>query len=183
MTINDKIWWTRKAKIEQETRLLRYEFHSQALLIWYSFFTVTISILQIPKNDIPFHPSTLVVFSVLTLVMSAIVSAQKFHSRSEKVKTCYEKLNTIMLLSKEDKSKEYEDALNLCENHIKADHHISKVNVYFSTKKSKRDELYPPLTLKDFYETFISKCKYYLTIIILYTLPFSSSSVMSFYIK
>lgn len=38
MTINDKIWWTRKAKIEQETRLLRYEFHSQALLIWYSFF-------------------------------------------------------------------------------------------------------------------------------------------------
>ena len=91
MTINDKIWWTRKAKIEQETRLLRYEFHSQALLIWYSFFTVTISILQIPKNDIPFHPSTLVVFSVLTLVMSAIVSAQKFHSRSEKVKTCYEK--------------------------------------------------------------------------------------------
>ena len=88
-----------------------------------------------------------------------------------------------MLLSTEDKAKEYEDALNLCENHIKADHHISKVNVYFSTKKSKRDELDPPLTLKDFYETFISKCKYYLTIIILYTLPFSSSSVMSFYIK
>ena len=33
------------------------------------------------------------------------------------------------LFSIGEKAKEYEDAINLCENHIKADNHISKVNV------------------------------------------------------
>lgn len=88
MNLSDKIWWTRKSKIEQETRLLKYEFHSQLLLIWFSFFTVAISILQLNQNNlVPFHPSSLLIFSVLTLVMSCIVSAQKFSSRAEKVKS------------------------------------------------------------------------------------------------
>ncbi|MCJ8511291.1 SLATT domain-containing protein [Acinetobacter lwoffii] len=183
MSIKDKIWWTRKAKIEQEIRLLRYEFHSQVLLIWYSFFTVAISILQSQSKNMPFESSTLLVFSVLTLVMSGIVSAQKFHSRSEKVKKCYEQLNTLILSNPEDIVEKYEYILSGCENHIKSDHHISKLNVYFSTMKSKRNEISPPLTFKDFFEAWLSKIKYYLTIAMLYTLPFTSSYLMSEYIK
>lgn len=182
MTIEDKIWWTRKAKIEQETRLLRYEFHSQALLIWYSFFTVAISILQSQSKNIPLESSTLLVFSVLTLVMSGIVSAQKFHSRSEKVKKCYEKLNTLCLTQPQNIIEEYEYILNACENHIKSDHHISRVNVYFSTQKGKRKDIIPPLIFKDFFEASASKLKYYLTILMLYTLPFTSSYLMYKYI-
>lgn len=183
MNIDDNIWWTRKAKIEQESRLLRYEFHSQVLLIWYSFFTVAISILQLTENNIPLAPSTLVVFSVLTLVMSGVVSAQKFHSRSEKVKSCYEQLNSLKFSTEPDKAKKYENILRSCENHTKSDHHKSKVNVYFSTHKDRRDTLVPPITGKDFLETSIYLLKYYLTVIILYTLPFSSSLAMSYFIK
>lgn len=185
MNISDKIWWTRKSKIEQETRLLRFEFHSQLLLIWYSFFAVAISILQLNQNNhVPFHPSSLLIFSVLTLVMSCIVSAQKFASRAEKVKLCYEKLNTLYTRSKngEDIKDEYELVLNDCENHSQKDHFISRVNIYFSTPKFKRKtEITPPLVLKDFYECFIYKCKYYFFILVLYTLPFTSAALLTKY--
>lgn len=184
MDIKDKIWWTRKAKIEQESRLLRYEFHSQALLIWYSFFTVAISILQLSNTDIPLATSTLVIFSVLTLVMSGIVSAQKFHSRSEKVKSCYEQLNTLMFKNDENNALQYETILKSCENHTSTDHHISKVKAYWQTQKKERNEkIKPPLTLNNFIEAFISKLKYYLTIIFLYTLPFSSALTMRHFIE
>ncbi|NUG65772.1 SLATT domain-containing protein [Acinetobacter bereziniae] len=185
MNLSDKIWWTRKSKIEQETRLLKYEFHSQLLLIWFSFFTVAISILQLNQNNlVPFHPSSLLIFSVLTLVMSCIVSAQKFSSRAEKVKSCYEKLNTLYIRAKngEDINQEYEYTLNECENHSQNDHFISRVNIYFLTPKSKRKiDIEPPLVFKDFFECLIYKIKYYFFILILYSLSFTSAAILTKY--
>jgi hypothetical protein len=36
----DKIWWTKKSKIEAEKRLLANAFQAQILLLWYSFVSV-----------------------------------------------------------------------------------------------------------------------------------------------
>lgn len=51
MSKADNVWWTRKAKIENEARLLKYDFHGQILLLWYSFFSVAMSILTLNESS------------------------------------------------------------------------------------------------------------------------------------
>ncbi len=50
MAFSDNIWWTKKARIEAEKRLLMYSFQSQVLLLWYSFSGVAASIYHLKKQ-------------------------------------------------------------------------------------------------------------------------------------
>ncbi|MBI1889282.1 MAG: hypothetical protein HYS18_01405 [Burkholderiales bacterium] len=42
--LEDKLWFTRKARIYAEKRLLDFEFHAQLLLIVYSIYIVALSV-------------------------------------------------------------------------------------------------------------------------------------------
>lgn len=186
----DQIWWTRKAKIENESRLLRYEFHSQILLLWYSFCSVAISILTITNSSFlqknlhtqNIDPKLLIVFSVLSLFMSTFVISQNFKERSAKVKNCYEKLKELHeslnnpQISVNDKieiSKKYQSLLDNCENHLDKDYVAAKVNLYLSTPSNGRSNISPHPTKYDYFKFAKAQLSYYIVLIVLYLFPLS----------
>ena len=136
MALSDDIWWTRKARIQAEKRLLSYAFQSQLILLWYSFFGVAVSIYYLKfSNDHDLAGVTWVIYSVLSLCISGFLTGLSFKERASLIKECYETLKGILqqakLIEKEgnnqssDKMREvhveYSRVLSLCENHTDID--------------------------------------------------------------
>lgn len=174
-----KIWWTRKAKIHHESRLLKLERHSQLLLIWYSFFTLCASILsssastrKIVGMESSFDPNLLTAFSILTLIMSCFVSSLNFKERAIKIKNCYEELASLS--TSETDAKKYSEILGRCENHTEMDFLYAKFNTYYSIDPVNRknpEYIDKTITKYEYIKIIINFCSYYLTIISLYLLP------------
>jgi hypothetical protein len=138
MALDDSIWWTRKARIQTEKRLLSNAFQSQLILLWYSFFGVFVSVYYLKFNTTSEYAGVAwVIFSVLILVVSGFISGQGFKERAGLIKECYEILNGIYQKSKkqtptknlEDK---YEQVLSVCENHTDRDFHVAMCLEYLS---------------------------------------------------
>ncbi len=135
MAFADNVWWTRKARIQTEKRLLSNTFHSEILLVWYSFFGVGVSIyyLSLDSNA----PSqelvgvTWIVYSVLILCLSGFIKGQSFKERASLVKECYETLRCLYQRAKFDESDiaklstEYDQILGVCENHTDTDYYLA----------------------------------------------------------
>tara|TARA_Y100001933_G_scaffold226684_1_gene240843 strand:+ start:329 stop:1006 length:678 start_codon:yes stop_codon:yes gene_type:complete len=98
MTLSDNIWWTRKARIQTEKRLLSNSFQAQILLLWYSFFSVFAAIyyLQVERPDALVNVGW-IAFSILTLTVSGFINGLSFKERAALVKECYETLNGIYI--------------------------------------------------------------------------------------
>lgn len=136
MAFSDNIWWTRKARIQTEKRLLSNAFQSQLVLLWYSFAGVSASIYYLKfANDSDLAGVTWVIYSVLSLTVSGFIAGLSFKARAALIKECYETLKVLNhkvdLLEKQDKEnssgmteyqQEYNDVLGLCENHTDMDH-------------------------------------------------------------
>lgn len=178
MSFESNIWWTKKAKIHHESRLLKLEHHSQLLLIWYSFFTLCASILSSSEStrtivgmNTSFDPNLLTAFSILTLVMSCFVSSLNFKERVIKIKSCYEEL-ACLSTSEDDCKKRYLKILGQCENHTEMDFLYAKFNEYYSIDPDKRKELLDKtITRYEYIKITINFISYYLTILFLYFLP------------
>jgi hypothetical protein len=134
MAFKDNIWWTRKARIQAERRLLSNAFQSQLLMLWYSFWGVAVSIYYLKIDNSNTHNNlpgiSWVVYSVLTLCMSGFITGLSFKERAGLIKECYEALNTFYQKATEDGdigalSKEYEQILGLCENHTDYDYYLA----------------------------------------------------------
>lgn len=135
MKLSDNVWWTRKARIQAEKRLLANSFQSQLLLLWYSFFGVAASIyyLQIDNSNLDKNLSGVswVVYSVLVLCMSGFISGLSFKERAGLIKESYEALQVIyQRLIKNSENidvivKDYEQILGLCENHKDLDYYLA----------------------------------------------------------
>lgn len=144
VALADNIWWTRKARIQTEKRLLSNAFHSQVILLWYSFFSVAVSVyyLKNPQNGI--EAISWVVYSVLVLCISGFINGLSFKERANLIKECYESLNSIMhQASKEgadftDLSIIYESKLNACENHTDKDFAIALCQEYWASTSTVR---------------------------------------------
>ncbi|KLN98053.1 SLATT domain-containing protein [Moellerella wisconsensis] len=144
MALADNIWWTRKARIQTEKRLLSNAFHSQVILLWYSFFSVAVSVyyLNNPQNGI--EAISWVVYSVLVLCISGFINGLSFKERANLIKECYESLNSIMhQASKQNSdldtlSTAYESKLNACENHTDKDFAIALCQEYWASTSSVR---------------------------------------------
>ena len=98
MAFSDNVWWTRKARIQLEKRLLSYFFHSQLLLFWYSLVGVVASIYYVkfqPNSEVA--GVSWIIYSVMLLCISIFIGSSSFKSRADKVKKCYETLNTLIL--------------------------------------------------------------------------------------
>lgn len=131
MSLENNIWWTRKARIQSEKRLLSAAFHAQLILFWYSFLTVSAAILHLyiaPDSEL--SQTIWLIFSILVLAMSGFLNGFSFKERALLFKENYEFLNLLYQTLKNDSSNpsvfkdvstEYKRALNLSENHTDQD--------------------------------------------------------------
>lgn len=132
MALSDNIWWTRKARIQTEKRLLSNAFQSQLLLLWYSFFGVLASIYYLKFYE-AVHTDladvSWVSYSVLVLVMSGFITGLSFKERASLVKECYETLQQLYQEAKQSNGQtqaiveKYQEVLGLCENHTEIDYY------------------------------------------------------------
>ncbi|MBB3061420.1 SLATT domain-containing protein [Microbulbifer rhizosphaerae] len=139
MTIADSIWWTRKARIQTEKRLISNARHAQLLLLWYSFVSVSASVYYLKFNSQSEYASVAwVIFSVLVLCVSGFINGLSYKERAAVVKDSYESLNSLYRKAKKENSdpneinKEYEQILNLCENHADIDYQKALCDTYLS---------------------------------------------------
>ncbi|MEN4644680.1 SLATT domain-containing protein [Pantoea agglomerans] len=138
-TFSDKIWWTRKAKIKAERRLLNLDFYTQFLLLWYSSFLVCYSIYSLVKPPVNDNESVIMVaLSVLILVLTLFTNNMNFKGRAMLLKHCYERLGLIHTASLNatslaDLDKEYQSVLATSENHLDKDFIKAMVDEYANT--------------------------------------------------
>lgn len=139
MATADNIWWTRKARIQTEKRLLSNAHHAQLLLLWYSFVSVAGSIYYLQFNSqSEYSGIAWVMFSVLVLCISGFINGLSYKERAAVVKESYESLNGLYRKAKlasadeESIADEYQQILNLCENHADIDYQISLCYTYLS---------------------------------------------------
>jgi len=140
MAFSDKVWWTRKARIQTEKRLLANAFQSQVLLLWYSFAGVAASIyyLEFAQRTTNSNLAGIswVVYSVLVLCLSGFINGLSFKERAGLIKECYETLNGLYHQAKDDNAdvialaKEYGQILGVCENHNDDDYYRALCEAY-----------------------------------------------------
>ncbi|MDE1485846.1 SLATT domain-containing protein [Xenorhabdus bovienii] len=138
-TFSDKVWWTRKAKIKAERRLLNLDYYSQFLLLWHSSFLVCYSIYSLVKPPANDNESVIMVaLSVLILVLTLFINNMNFKGRAMLIKQCYEKLSVIHTSSLTSTTfteldKEYQSILTVSENHLERDFIKAIVDEDFNT--------------------------------------------------
>jgi hypothetical protein len=146
MALADNIWWTRRARIKTEKRLLSNAFQSQVLLLWYSFFGVAVSIyyLKCPQIDSNGLANiSWVVYSVLILCISGFINGFSFKERAGLIKECYETLNGLYHCTKKDSpnidalTKDYNQVLGVCENHTNDDYYRALCEEYITHQDPK----------------------------------------------
>lgn len=139
MAIADNIWWTRKARIQTEKRLLSNARHAQLLLLWYSFVSVGASVYYLQFNSQSEYSNvSWVIFSVLVLCVSGFINGLSYKERAAIVKDSYESLNGLYRKAKYENAdielinNQYEQVLSLCENHADIDYQVALCETYLS---------------------------------------------------
>ncbi len=149
MEFSDSVWWTRKARIQAEKRLLSNAFQSQVLLLWYSFAGVASAVYYLKEGMAIDNPEITgiawVVFSVLVLCISGFINGLSFKERAGLIKECYETLNGLYQKSRSQNSDvsklgaEYDQILGVCENHTDRDYYMA-LCIEHLTKPGKGDK-------------------------------------------
>ena len=149
MEFSDSVWWTRKARIQAEKRLLSNAFQSQVLLLWYSFSGVASAVYYLKEGMAIDNPEITgiawVVFSVLVLCISGFINGLSFKERAGLIKECYETLNGLYQKSRSQNSDvsklgaEYDQILGVCENHSDRDYYMA-LCIEHLTKPGKGDK-------------------------------------------
>ncbi|MDO3382466.1 SLATT domain-containing protein [Gilvimarinus algae] len=148
MELSDKIWWTRKSKIQTEKRLLSNSLQSQFLLLWYSFLSVSASVYNLKFPAAESMQIVWIATSIWVLVISGYITGLSFKERASLIKESYQALQKLYELSKLPSSdqvellEEYEKTLNLCENHKEIDYYTALCQEYLlASKGSKNDDI------------------------------------------
>ena len=143
----DKIWITRRARIQTEKRLLSNAFHSQLLLLWYSFFGVAVAVYFLANSPDQSQNVIWVVFSVLVLLMSGYLQGFSYKKRAAEVKLCYENLDKLYMKAENQQAvekplyDEYKVILDSCENHSIGDFYEAICVEYLNSPDSVRKNL------------------------------------------
>lgn len=98
-SLAERVWFTRKAWIEAEKRLLSDEYHTQLLLVAYSAYTTCISVVLLafdpPAGDKKLVDTSMVVLAVALLVLSFYLNSKSFKDRASRFKAGYLELHDI----------------------------------------------------------------------------------------
>lgn len=129
MALNDRIWWTYKARIRTEKRLLSNAFHAQLLLFLYSFFSVYASVYYLIYPQDKYAQFIWCIYAILLFGLSCLNLSLNYKERAALVKQCYLELgalyNNSKGLSDEELSEKYSQILALCENHSDFDFNLA----------------------------------------------------------
>jgi len=189
MDLANKIWWTSKARIQAEKRLLSNASQSQFLLFWYSFVSVSASIYYLKFNaGSEYSGISWVVLSVLVLCLSVFINGLSYKERASQIKECYEKLGALYLESKENVNlaslnNRYEEILNLSENHTERDDRMALCYLYLSHNDPTNTETglsrHPTKYVWFIFATTL--IQRFIFIFILYLFPIASFFLMEFF--
>lgn len=153
--LSDKIWVTRKTRIYTEQRLQEVANITQALMVAYSLALVSVSIYNLQNNN-PTLNTISAFASIVVLVLSVHLTAQKYAERSITMRNCYVKLDELYSKAKrseankdenilENLESEYTSLLINIENHSEYDH----LCLRYSLKDNTNTTL-PPFTRADY---------------------------------
>ena len=126
--MKDKVWFTYKARIRAAHRLSKNDFHSQALLVWYAFFSAALAIVTVRYPKLLGSDTDVIaaVLSVGLLVVSMFVTSQDFRGRSIAMRSNY--LAMEALYNEMDQATpassdiaKYSELLAAVENHTEMD--------------------------------------------------------------
>jgi len=189
MAFSDNIWWTYKARIEAEKRLLSNALQSQILLLWYSFSGAAVSIYYLNSNNDTSATGlagiTWIVYSVLVLCMSGFISGLTFNKRAGLIKECYETLYSFYHKSKakgadvDQLTAEYNQIIRLCENHTDKDYYLALCIIHVTqsgktdVKTGLKEGLDRRPTWYHWCSVVIWTVKHYMMLFVLYSLPIS----------
>lgn len=96
-TLRDKIWFTRKAWINAESRLLSNELHTQFLMVVYSVYSVCLSVVLLKFKLITDDAFNIfsINLSVVLLGLALYLNTRTFKDRAQQFKNGYIKLQDI----------------------------------------------------------------------------------------
>lgn len=127
-SLGNKIWFTSRTRIQTERRLRSGGWHSQFILLWYSFFGVAVAVYSSStSSETQLDSVTWVIYSILILVLSGFLQGSRFGERAAAIKQCYENLQKLLTTLEQNDIDErtarekYFEILDSCENHIGAD--------------------------------------------------------------
>lgn len=173
MKLSDKIWVTRKTRINSEKRLKSYALLSDISIIFYSLLIVFLSISGYIKPNDKINYLT-ICSSVSLLVISVFISSTKFTERANAMRNCYIRLHELyykVIESEKHNDSEklfdyqsyYNDMLLNIENHSDYDF----LYLRFDLRK-KNDTTLDPFTLSDWIvfilQTFLKYMVFFITI-------------------
>lgn len=129
--LSDQIWFTRKCRIRASERLLSNYFHSNLILVWYSFLTFSFSIYLIKEPDF-FNDNTDIVMVLTTgtvFTLSLFIPQLNLKTRYEDLKKNYIAMHGLsfelsLCYSKNsffEIQKYYQELLDSVENHTSFD--------------------------------------------------------------
>lgn len=96
---DEKVWFTRKAWINAEERLLRNDHHTQLLMVVYAAYTTCASVVllkyQPAEADKDLIDTGLAVLSIILLALSLYLNSKSFKDRAVRFKQGYHELQNI----------------------------------------------------------------------------------------
>lgn len=150
-TLNDKIWFTYKARVQAHIRLERMNSNSQLLLVWYALLTAILAIASIRYPKILGGNTDIyaAILSIALLVVSLAVTSRDFRGRSIAMRENYLSLQHLhdSILQKANSSPadldSYHGLLRSVENHTAMDDKIFRVKnrASLSSRKPAKDEI------------------------------------------
>jgi len=95
----ERLWFTRKAWICAEERLLKNEHHTQLLMVVYAAYTTCLSVVLLAyepaSNDKKLIDTSLAVLSIILLALSLYLNSKSFKDRAARFKSGYHDLHDI----------------------------------------------------------------------------------------
>lgn len=133
--LDDKLWMTKKSRMNAEKRLISNANFLNIANIYYSVFIAIISIISIVTDNTVYSLVSVILSVTLTITIS-FASSLSYKERAEKMKKNYIDINKLEIQLKytneNDELKkielEYNNLLNNVENHIEFDYFKAKIN-------------------------------------------------------
>ena len=133
--VEDKVWFTYKARIQAHLRLSWLDFHSQLLLVWYAFLSASLAIATIRYPRVLGADTDLMsaVLSIALLSVSMAVTNRDFRGRSIAMRQNYLELQRLYDYLKQTGGSSpsdidrYHALLSSVENHKEIDDKLFRV--------------------------------------------------------
>lgn len=133
--LDDKLWITKKSRMNAEKRLISNANFLNIANVYYSVFIAIISIISIVTNNTGYSLVSVILSVTLTITIS-FASSLNYKERAEKMKKNYIDINQLEIQLKytneNDELKkielEYSNLLNNVENHIEFDYFKALLN-------------------------------------------------------